>query len=62
LADDGKRSEVLCTKVTERMALDMLRLASLDDRSVSEFMFLLIRRELYGHIVKLNDDAEQTQR
>ena len=48
MADDGKRTEVICTKLSERMALDLLREASKDDRSVSEFLYLLIRRELYG--------------
>lgn len=45
---DDKRTEVISTKLTERMALDLLREASRDDRSVSEFLFLLIRHELYG--------------
>lgn len=53
MADDGKRSEVICTKVTERVALDLLRLATLDDRSVSEYINLMIREKLYGAIVRL---------
>ena len=48
--DDGKRTEVICTKLSERMALDLLREAAKDDRSVSEFLYLIIRRELYGRI------------
>lgn len=60
MADDGKRTEVLCTKVTERVALDLLRAAAADDRSPSEFMYLLIRRHLYGHMVRQGDDASQS--
>lgn len=61
-ADDGKRSKVVSAKVTERMEVDLLRLAAMEDRSVSEFMYLLVRRELYGNIVRLNDDAGQSER
>lgn len=48
MTDDAKRTEVICTKLSERMALDLMREASKDNRSVSEFLYLLIRRELYG--------------
>jgi ATP-dependent protease ClpP protease subunit len=46
--DDGKRTEVICTKLSERMALALLREASKQDRSISEFVYLLIRKELFG--------------
>lgn len=58
MADDGKRSEVVCAKVTERVALDLLRVSALDDRSPSEYVYLLIRRHLYG-IVRVDGDATQ---
>jgi hypothetical protein len=48
MADDGKRTEVICTKLSERMALALLREATREDRSISEFLYLLIRKELYG--------------
>lgn len=48
MSDDGKRTEVICTKLTERMALALLRQCAKQDRSISEFLYLLIRRELYG--------------
>jgi len=50
MSDDGKRSELVCVKVTERMALDLLRDATSDDRSVSDFMYRLLRLHLYGSI------------
>ena len=61
MADDGKRTEVLCTKATERVALDLLRVASLDDRSPSEYIYLLIRQHLYGEIVRLQARTGQSK-
>ena len=59
MADDGKRSELVCVKVTERMALDLLRVATAQDRSTSDFLYGLIRAHLYGSIVKLEATAAQ---
>ena len=58
MADDGKRSEVISTKATERVALDLLRVSALDDRSPSEYVYLLIRRHLYG-IVRADEPTTQ---
>ena len=52
MSDDGKRTEVICTKLTERMALDLLHAATDEDRSISEFLYLLIRKELYGRTLR----------
>ena len=57
---DEKRTEVICTKLTERMALDLLRCASARDRSISDFLFHLIRHELYGSMVHLERVAAQS--
>jgi hypothetical protein len=54
MADDGKRDEVVCTKVTERMALDLTRIAALDERSVSDFLYRMIRLRLYGEAARLS--------
>ena len=61
MADDGKRSELVCFKVTERMALDINRLAAIDDRSLSDFMFLLTRQRLYGDVARLCQDGRSTR-
>lgn len=60
MADDGKRSELLCFKVTERMALDINRLAAIDDRSLSDFLFLLTRQRLYGDVARLCATSRST--
>ena len=56
VSEDGKRTEVLCAKVTEPMALDILRAAARDDRSVSDFIYRVLRAHLYG-IVDRQDRA-----
>ncbi len=61
MADDGKRSEVVCFKVTERMALDLNRLAAIDERSLSDFMYLLTRQRLYGDIARLSNGGRSTR-
>lgn len=48
MANHAKRTEVICTKVDEQMALALLRQATQEDRSISEYLFLLIRSDLYG--------------
>jgi hypothetical protein len=60
-ADDGKRTEMVCTKVTERMALDLLRDASIDDRSVSDFIYRLLRHHLYGSVSRREANNQATR-
>jgi hypothetical protein len=60
VADDNKRSELVCFKVTERMFIDLNRLAALEDRSVSDFMFGLLRRHMYGSMVRLDSLKSQS--
>ena len=60
MADDGKRTELACTKVTERMMLDLNRLAALDERSMSDFMYRLIRQRLYGDVARLSTNGRST--
>ena len=60
MADDGKKSELVSAKVTERMLLDLSRLAALDERSLSDFMYRLIRQRLYGDVARLSTDARST--
>lgn len=57
---DDKRTEVVSFKVTERMALDLLRLAAADDRSMSDYLFGMLRRKLYGDVVRLEQRGQVT--
>lgn len=60
MADDGKKTEQVSSKVTEQMMLDLSRLAALDDRTLSEFIYLLIRQRLYGDVARLSTDVRST--
>ena len=59
-ADDGKRTEVISVKVTERMALDLLKLSAMDDRSMSDYLYGILRRRLYGDVVRIEQAAQVT--
>lgn len=61
MADDGKRTEMVCTKVSERMALDLLRLATNSDRSISDFIHGLLYQRLYGDVIRLDKDRQLTK-
>lgn len=43
-----KRTETISYRLPKSMALDIREVAARQDRSVSDWMFLLARRELYG--------------
>ena len=62
MADDGKRTEAICFKATERMAIDLNRLAALDDRSMSDFLYQWVRSKLYGEIVHYESITSQSTR
>ena len=49
MSDEGKRSEQVCVKMTERMYIDLGRVAALDERSMAEFIYVLLRRERIAH-------------
>lgn len=56
--DDGKRTELICFKVSKRMAFDLERSAATRSRSVSDSLYVATRHFLYGNIARLDRDAE----
>ena len=60
MADDNKRSELACTKVTERMYVDLNRSAAIDERSLSDYLFRLIRKDLYGNAARFAEGSRST--
>lgn len=60
MADDRKKSELACTKVTEQMMLDMNRLAAIEERSMSDWLFRVIRQRIYGDVARLSTDMRST--
>ena len=59
MTDDGKRANNLCTKVTDRMLIDLGRACALDDVTASDFIYRLLRRELYGRSMQTAEIAER---
>lgn len=59
VTDDGKRTEMACTKLTERMFIDLNRAAATDERSLSDYLYRLIRRDLYGRMVPRGDEDDK---
>ncbi len=49
--DEGKLSEPICFKASERLACDILRAATRDGMDLSVWVRTVIRRELYGRMV-----------
>lgn len=47
---DDKRTEEIKLRLTEREMLDVSRLATVDDRSVAEFIVRLLRASMYGSV------------
>jgi hypothetical protein len=60
MADDRKRSEMASTKITEQMMLDMSRLAAIEERSLSDWLYRVIRQRIYGDVAKLSIDGRST--
>jgi hypothetical protein len=60
MADDRKRDEQVCSRVTERMFIDINRLAALEERTASDWLYVALRAKLYGEVHKLSTTAVST--
>lgn len=49
--DEGKLTEPICFKASERLACDILRAATRDGCGLAEWVRNLVRQELYGRMV-----------
>ena len=59
MSDDGKRVNNVCTKVDDRMLIDLGRACAIDDVKLSEFIYRILRRELYGRTMHDSRVAER---
>lgn len=56
-----KRTETISSRIPKSMALDLSEKVSQEDRNISDWLYLLIRRELYerpageGNVYKVNE-------
>lgn len=53
-----KKTESVKVHMDERLYIDLNRLAVLDDRKLSEYIELLLRRHCYGHSSRRVSEAE----
>ena len=60
--DLGKKSEPLRIWVSEPLELELRRLADRDDRKLSDYVELILRRHVFGHLGRLTDTTEGTKR
>lgn len=56
MVDDRKHTEPVKAWFTERELVDLSRLATREDRKISELVRVIIRRHLYGNIGCSADD------
>ena len=49
---------MICFKATERMALDLNRVAAISERSMSDFLYSMVRQRMYGDIERLSKNAQ----
>lgn len=61
VADDNKRTELVCTKVTERVALALNRQLAIEDRTMSDYLNRLIRDDLYGKSDRIEEIMQSTK-
>ncbi len=59
MADDTKRDEPVTIKLTEQVLLDLNRVAASQERSMSEYLYLVIRKHLYGNMVRADGQRPQ---
>lgn len=61
MVDDNKRTELFCTKGTERMALALNRRLAIEDRTMSDYLYRLIRDDLYGKSDRDDEISQSTK-
>ena len=62
MADSDKKTECVKVWMSERLFIDLNRLAIRDDRKLSEYIHLLLWRHKYGHDNPMPDDDEGPNR
>ena len=61
MADDNKHTERFPVNLTEREALDALRLSTMQDMTVPEFIRSVLRTRMYGDIARLNAATQENK-
>jgi hypothetical protein len=59
MADDQKRSNNLCSKVTDLMLIEVGRICAIEDVTQSDYLYRLIRRDLFGRSLRSSEIADR---
>jgi hypothetical protein len=59
---DDKRSECVKVYVSEPLELELHRLASANDRTLSDYIAVILRRHVFGHAAPILDDKQGPDR
>jgi hypothetical protein len=59
---DDKRSECVKVYVSEPLELELRRLADAEDRKLSDYIAIVLRRHVFGHVAPSADDAQGPNR
>lgn len=59
---DLKRTECLKVYVCEALELELRRLAELDDRKLSDYIAVVLRRHVFGHVAPGAEDGQGPDR
>ena len=59
MADDAKRVHNVCAKITDRMLIDLGRVCAIEDCKASDFIYRLLRRDLYGRSMRADEVAQR---
>ena len=62
MPDDIKKTEAIKVWLPEPMELELRRLADRDERKLSDYIGMVLRRHVYGHAARHADDAEGAKR
>ena len=60
--DLGKKSEPIRVWVSEPLELELRRLADRDERKLSDYVEIVLRRHVYGHLARVSDAPEGSKR
>ncbi len=59
---DDKKTESIKVWLSEALELELRRLADLDQRRLSEYIGVVLRRHVFGHVVPPSESTEGAKR
>lgn len=62
MTTEEKKLASIKVHVSEPLELELRRLAERDDRKLSDYIGMILRRHVYGHLPRATDDPEGSNR